>query len=68
MIGKVLKGYCNGYFGSSYGDKRIILQGSDNNDLPWIVALDKNGCPVVAEFTSQEEMLDYVAIWENDHD
>ena len=39
VIGEVLKGFCNGYFGrDSYEDKRVEAFGKD-----WVVCRDKEG-------------------------
>ena len=45
-IGSILYGFCGGHFGrDSYEDKRIEAIGTD-----WIVARDKNGLPLFADF------------------
>ncbi len=38
-VGDQLLGYCGGYFGLSYQDKRIEALGPD-----WLVARGENGC------------------------
>ena len=43
QIGQVLRGYCRGYFGDSYEDKRIEAIGFD-----WVVARDVHGAPQFA--------------------
>ncbi|MCQ4924934.1 hypothetical protein NE686_17665 [Tissierella carlieri] len=49
-IGRLLKGFCNGYFGDSYEDKRVEGEGVD-----WIVARDINGFPLMATFSNEEQ-------------
>ncbi|NCB03591.1 MAG: hypothetical protein EOM67_15780 [Spirochaetia bacterium] len=59
-IGKVLYGYCNGYFGrDSYSDKVIIAEG----DL-WVVAMPEYGkYPDTACFDSVEEKNKRIKEW-----
>ena len=38
LVGQMLYGYCGGYFGDEYGDKRIEAVGAD-----WIVARSFDG-------------------------
>ncbi len=50
-VGQMLYGYCNGYFGSSYGDKRIEAFGVD-----WMIAREDDGSVVYSLFDSLAEM------------
>lgn len=61
MIGMMLYGYCEGYFGrDSYGDKRIEAVGVD-----WLVvrACGDEGKPDFRAFDSYQEMCDCVSRW-----
>ena len=59
LVGTVLYGYCNGYFGrDSYADKRIEAVGTD-----WIVARDEYGKIHFADFDSQKLMIGYIHKW-----
>ena len=50
-IGTILKGYCEGYFGLSYEDKRIEAIGTD-----WIVAREiDSGVIQFASFENEKE-------------
>ena len=47
-VGTILYGYCNGYFGDTYDDKRVEAMGAD-----WIVAREIDSAdnfPYFAEF------------------
>lgn len=57
-VGMILYGYCGGYFGNSYDDKRIEGFGID-----WIVAREIDGerYPFFAFFSSTEERDEVVA-------
>lgn len=56
-IGKVLKGYCEGYFGrDSYGDKKIVFIGEK-----YIVAENEHGYPVTAYFDEGETIQDILS-------
>ena len=58
-IGKVLKGYCNGYFGrDSYGDKTIEAEGID-----WIVVRCENGKVDFTSFNSSEDKQIKINQW-----
>lgn len=59
-LGKVIKGYCNGFFGrDSYGDKTIEAEGID-----WIVARSTIDCyPEFAYFNSEDEKNKYIQNW-----
>ena len=60
-IGKLIYGYCNGYFGrDSYDTKRIEAEGWD-----WIVAreLDENSRPEFAQFNSEKEKQERINEW-----
>ena len=60
-VGKVLYGYCNGYFGDNYNDKRIEAFGDD-----WIVVRDiELGIPLFAGFSvrGERELSHLVEIW-----
>jgi hypothetical protein len=59
LIGTMLYGFCNGYFGcGSYEDKIIEAVGVD-----WIVARDSTGHPVFAKFDRPDEVRDFIAQW-----
>ena len=59
-IGKILKGFCNGYFGrDSYGDKIVEAEGHD-----WIVAREE-GLIVLATFTDETEKNEFIEKWVN---
>ncbi len=61
-IGRVVYGFCNGFFGrNSYSDKRIEAEG-----VNWIVArdmYDENACPEFADFNNEEEKNEYIKEW-----
>jgi len=44
-VGRVLYGYCGGFFGDSYHDKRIEAEGFD-----WIVARELDNAEALPEF------------------
>ena len=55
-VGTKLYGYCNGYFGDSYDDKRIEAVGCD-----WMVVRDIDlGIPRFACFRNSEEIENFV--------
>ena len=59
-IGRLIYGYCNGYFGrGSYYTKRIEAEGAD-----WIVAreLDPDAKPQFAMFDFGEKQ-EYIDLW-----
>lgn len=64
-IGRVIYGYCNGYFGrDSYSDKRIEAEGFD-----WIVARERNNSLVFTTFPNSREkqaLIDDWAVSESD--
>ncbi len=61
-IGRIIYGYCNGYFGrDSYDNKRIEAEGID-----WIVARsieNTSSQPEFASFYSEEEKENLIKIW-----
>ena len=60
-IGKVLYGFCNGYFGrDSYEDKRIEAEGVD-----WIVAraTEEDYLPEFCSFENEEKKQEYINEW-----
>jgi len=60
-VGKMLYGYCNGFFGrDSYEDKCIEAFGPD-----WIIARDEDGYIHFASFGSewQPKMLELINKW-----
>lgn len=63
-VGKILRGYCNGYFGRDSYHKKTILQIGHR----WVVVLEnefdpENECPNYAVFTNTEEMITYLDKW-----
>lgn len=56
-IGKILPGYCNGYFGRTYTSKVIEAVGND-----WVVARDDNGV-YLAEFRDREHLESQLKEW-----
>lgn len=52
-VGQMLYGFCGGYFGDSYNDKRVEAVGVD-----WVVAREDNGQIVFAN-TEPKELLGY---------
>ena len=64
MLGQILYGFCNGYFGrDSYGEKRIEGIGVD-----WIVARDEDGYPQTATFNKGEDIRKLLSTWSIDKD
>ena len=57
-IGRRLYGYCNGYCGSSYTDKRIEAEGWD-----WILVRDEQNKVHVAQFDDGEQKQRLVNEW-----
>lgn len=56
LVGKELKGFCDGYFGrDSYDDKVIIMNG-----LTWVIAIAEDGYPEVATFEDKQELEEWV--------
>jgi hypothetical protein len=61
LIGTVLYGYCNGFFGrDSYGDKVIEAVGKD-----WIVVRTEQNEVDFCSFSDFEAMLSAVKEWSN---
>jgi len=59
MIGEILYGFCNGYFGrDSYQNKRVEAFGID-----WVVCRDEQGYVHFAIFENNEEFWSYVERW-----
>ena len=58
FIGTKLYGYCNGFFGDSYEDKRIEAIGVD-----WIVTRDEDGDVSFAYFEDRETMIKLIKEW-----
>ncbi len=59
VIGEVLHGFCNGYFGrDSYADKRVEAFGID-----WVVCRDEYGEVHFATFESSIKFWNYVKEW-----
>lgn len=61
-IGKKIYGFCNGFFGDDYENKRIEAEGED-----WIVARPyrEDAEAVLASFISREEKESYLEKWSN---
>lgn len=59
-VGAVFNGYCNGFFGDSYGPKRVEAFGHD-----WIVARDERGVPQFCHFEEHwlQEKDKLIADW-----
>lgn len=62
-IGRPLYGYCHGYFGDTYRDKRIEAEGFD-----WIVARDDMGEVYFTEFETESEKKGRIAQWGSEHE
>ena len=60
FIGTILYGYCNGYFGKSYNDKRIEAIGCD-----WVVVRSEDGYALFGDFKDTEEMIEKIDQWSN---
>jgi hypothetical protein len=60
-IGRVIRGYCWGYFGESYGPRRVEAEGYD-----WIVArdIDSGDMELATFFGDKEEKLQ---TWEREY-
>ena len=55
LVGKEVYGFCEGFFGSSsYDDKLIIMNG-----LNWVVGMPEDGLPEVAYFKDFDEMMNW---------
>jgi len=69
FIGKVLKGYCDGWFGrDGYGDKTIEAVGSD-----WVVVrYDEDSTfgnhPSIAIFDTEEDLVVLIEKWLKEED
>jgi hypothetical protein len=63
-VGRVLHGYCNGYFGrDSYDDKRIEAEGYD-----WLVVRDSAGRPDFADFKDSTDKQAHIEEWAQQKD
>ena len=63
-IGKILKGFCNGYFGrDSYSNKRIEAEGID-----WIVVRYDSGDVAFTTFHSIEDKQIKINQWINEEE
>jgi hypothetical protein len=63
FTGRVLHGFCGGYFGrDSYGDKIIEGEGTD-----WIVVRE-NGIPYLATFDSEQDKIDNISDFIKQHE
>lgn len=59
-IGRVLYGFCGGFFGrEEYDEKCIEAIGKD-----WIVARKSNGQVVFASFLGTQQMMAYLQEWD----
>jgi len=60
LVGQIIYGYCEGYFGrDSYGEKIIEAIGAN-----WIVARDIDNRTVsFATFDTQDEMIECIKKW-----
>lgn len=55
LVGKEVYGFCEGFFGSSsYDDKLIIMNG-----LNWVVDMPEDGLPEVVYFEDFDEMMSW---------
>ncbi len=62
-IGRIIYGYCNGYFRDSYNNKRIEAEGID-----WIVARDienETAPPEFASFRNESVKKLWIEDWSN---
>jgi hypothetical protein len=59
-VGLMLYGYCDGYFGDSYGNKRVEAFGVD-----WIVAREEGGTAVFANIVGEWDMDTLISGWAN---
>jgi hypothetical protein len=65
--GEVLESYCNGYFGSSaFGRKEVVAFGW-NWLLCRVYGYDTENHLEVAEFQSNDKMMQLVQDWRDDH-
>ena len=59
-IGSKLYGYCNGFFGDNYNEKRVEVYGAD-----WIVVRSDTDEPLFASFWGWEDrMSQLIAEWQ----
>ena len=58
IIGEILYGFCNGYFGDNYEDKFVIATGSD-----WVVCRDTNKEVCFTTFENSDEFWKHVEEW-----
>lgn len=62
-VGKIIKGFCDGYFGKSHNTKIVECEGKD-----WVVARDLVlSIPTFATFSDEIEKDTKIEMWIDDH-
>ena len=62
-VGKIIYGFCNGYFGRDDYDDKIIVFETDTAICCTYLNEDRKGCLTTANFKTKQEKQKYINLW-----